>query len=283
MKLNNMTLREALMVADLDQVYALINKRDRGYAADCGPTVEQTVFNYSRVVKELMGKPKVKAYSKPILVETRVDFDKKPYIDVCLLNRHYVKPPKDAKPWGSTRGQKVPTGKYNCNADKYNRCFSLMGIPWSKLIDTEIYIKGKCTLEDALANLLFEFTFDGWTEKKVKENTDFILDCISEAEEDIKKGNCITLQPKKKGGLKVVIPDIVSKQLMDIINKPTSKHKVTKKCGTCLGLGLWAMGDATPMGPMDGADGMPTQACSECGANPNPKKINEKSARPKHS
>ena len=262
------------MAADLDKVYALINKRDSGNAAACDrPTLAQAVFNYSRVVKELLGKPRVKAYSMPILVETRTDpFDKKPYIDVCLLNTRYEAPPKGAKPWGGKRGQKVPKGKYNCNANKHNRCFSLMGVPWSKLIDTEIRIETKCTIEEALARLLWELTFDGWTEEKAKEKTAFIMDRIKEAEKEIKAGKCITLPPKKKGGLKVVIPDAVTKQLMDIINKPCSKATSTKKCGTCYGWGMWALGDATPMGPMDGSDGMPTRACPECGANPNPTK-----------
>ena len=44
----------------------------------------------------------------------------------------------------------------------------------------------------------------------------------------------------------------------------------TRACATCWGFGLWAMGDASPMGPIDAADGMPTRACPECGANPNP-------------
>jgi hypothetical protein len=42
-----------------------------------------------------------------------------------------------------------------------------------------------------------------------------------------------------------------------------------KKCKTCNGYGLHAMGFPTPMGHLDALDGMPTQACPECGANPN--------------
>ena len=266
-----MTFRETLMAADLDAVYALIHKRDSGNAAKCDrPSLAQCQFNYSRVVKELMGKPRVKAHSMPILVQTVTDpFDKKPYIDVCLLNTRYVKPPKGAKPWGASRGQKVPKGKYNCNANKHNRCFSLMGIPWSKIIDTEIRYETKCSHEEALARLLWEMTFDGWTEEQAKEKTAFIMDRIKEAEKEIKAGKCITLPPSKKGGLKVVIPDVVNKQLMDIINKPVKKSKVKSDCGTCWGNGLWPDGTA-PMGPMDASDGMPTMACPECGANPNP-------------
>ncbi len=38
------------------------------------------------------------------------------------------------------------------------------------------------------------------------------------------------------------------------------------KCKTCVGYGLHALGAATPMGPMDAADGMPTKKCPNCGA-----------------
>jgi hypothetical protein len=34
------------------------------------------------------------------------------------------------------------------------------------------------------------------------------------------------------------------------------------------------MGAASPMGSMDARDGIPTQACPECGANPNPRRGN---------
>jgi len=43
-----------------------------------------------------------------------------------------------------------------------------------------------------------------------------------------------------------------------------------KVCKTCLGFGLWAMGDPSPMGLMDAGDGFPTIECPECGANANP-------------
>jgi hypothetical protein len=266
-----MTLRQLLMAVDLDAVYALINKRDCGYAGEEKPALAQTEFNYSRVVKELMGKPKVKADKMPILVRINVDpFDKKEYIDVCLLNPRYVKPPKGAKPWGAKRGQKVPKGKYNIDLNKYNQYFSIMGTRWSKIIDTEVVNKAGCSNEEAVARILWELTFDGWTEEKVVEKTNFIMDRIKEAEKDIKAGKCITLEPSKKGGMKVVIPDTVSKQLLDIINKPVTMPK-SQDCKTCYGCGLWPDGTA-PMGPMDASDGMPTIACPECGANPNPTK-----------
>ncbi len=43
-------------------------------------------------------------------------------------------------------------------------------------------------------------------------------------------------------------------------------RKARSNCKTCWGYGLWAVGDACPMGPMDFSDGSPTKKCPECGA-----------------
>ena len=51
---------------------------------------------------------------------------------------------------------------------------------------------------------------------------------------------------------------------------------MAEKCTTCYGYGLWAMGYADPMGPMDARDGCPTKKCPECGADFNPKKEDTK-------
>lgn len=220
-----MTFRQLLMAVDLDTVYTLINKRDRGYAhRDNKPELAQTEFNYSRVVKELMGKPKVKAYPMNILIRTSKDMvSGEDFIEVCLLNPKYVAPPKGAKPWGGSRGRKVPKGKYNVNLNKYNRHFAVMGVRWSKLIDTPVINTAGCSNEEAVARILWELTFDGWTEEKAAEKTAFILGRCKEAEKEIKKGKCITLPPLKEGEFKIVIPDSVSQQLMDIINKKRNK------------------------------------------------------------
>lgn len=47
----------------------------------------------------------------------------------------------------------------------------------------------------------------------------------------------------------------------------------TQGCQSCQGYGIWAIGLPVPMGPIDAADGYPTQACPECGANANPVKV----------
>ena len=53
--------------------------------------------------------------------------------------------------------------------------------------------------------------------------------------------------------------------------------KTERKCKTCYGYGLWAIGAKTGMGPMDAADGMPTLECPECKSNANPYKNERKS------
>lgn len=57
-------------------------------------------------------------------------------------------------------------GKYNINLSKYNQYYSLMGIGWSKLIDTPVKNQAGCSNEEAVARILWELTFDGWTEEK---------------------------------------------------------------------------------------------------------------------
>lgn len=266
-----MTLREALRTIDLGKVYVFLNKQDTDEKTT--PTLEQTKLNYSRVVKELLHKPRVKAYKMSLSVMIQTDwFDKQPYIHVCLRNHHYATPPKNKQPWGGERGQKMPKGKYNCNLSKYNEYFSFMGIKWSQIIDTPIENDAQCSMEEAVAHILWELTFGGWTENAVVAHTKELLGRIEVAADEIHDKKCITIPPSKKGGITIVIPNSVNKQIADIINKSVSKRKSISKCKTCLGYGLWACGTASPMGPMDASDGMPTLACPECGANPNPKK-----------
>ncbi len=260
-----MTLREALRKVDRQKVFDIIHARDSGNAAACDrPSWLQVTSSYTKVIEELIGKPKARKYSMSIVVKYNTDpFDKHRYVDVALLNPRYTPPPKGAKPWGG----KGPKGTYNCNLNKYNKYFSLMGVRWSKIIDTPVVFEAKITLEKAIAAFLWELTFDGWTEEKAAAKSEEIMAKCKEAVKEIKEGKCVELPPKKKGGFKIVIPDVVSKQIVDIVNKSA---KAEAKCKTCYGYGMWGIGDACPMGPMDASDGLPTKPCPECGANANP-------------
>lgn len=216
-----MTLREALMSVDLNEVYRLINKKDSRNIAACDrPAMEQTVSSYTHVVKELLSKPRVRPYSMNWVVKESVDFfDKKKYADVCFLNKKYVAPAKGLKPWGGVKGHKIPKGHYNCNANKHSQYFACGFTPWSKIIDTPIINEAGYPMERVVSEILWEMTFYGWTEEKTNANVKTIKSRIDEAVKEVKEGKCIELPPKKKGGFKVVIPDSVSTQIVNIANK----------------------------------------------------------------
>lgn len=220
-----MTLREALKAADLPKVYLLINKKDQRNIAACDrPSLAVTIASYSAVVEELLSKPKAKPYKYSWLVTKTYDpLDKIKYPDVCFLNHDYVAPKKGLKPWGGGHGRKTPKGHYNCNANKHNRTFAAGWTPWSKVIDTPIINEGKFSLEKMLAELLWELTFYGWTEKKADESRAIIEKRLDEAIKEIDRGEYIEVPPKKEGGFKVVIANSAVKDITAISNKLKKK------------------------------------------------------------
>lgn len=167
-----MTLRQALQIVDLNTVYKFIHKKNLKNAAKCDhPKVEQVINQYSGVVTELLSLPSHKPYKYPWCIQYQKDwYDKRKYINVCLYNPTYVKPDPSLKPHGRIKKEKVPTGHYDCNADKHNKFFAVGFTSWNNIIDSEIIISIKISLEKAIAELLWELTFYGWTNKKVKEN-----------------------------------------------------------------------------------------------------------------
>ena len=66
-----------------------------------------------------------------------------------------------------------------------------------------------------------------------------------------------------------------TRTLKSVLNKVRSMSKeeykrLNKEASCCYGFGLWAIGDACPMGPMDARDGMPTIPCPVCKCDANP-------------
>lgn len=223
-----MTLREALMASDLDKVYAAINKRDSDISATRDrPSLKQTVHAYAGVVKELLCKQRVRAYYMPWLVKESVDIlDGHKYADVCYLNPKYVKPPKGLKPWGGYgKNPKIPKGYYNCNDNKHSQTFAVGWTPWSKVIDTQIINEAGFPVERLVAEILWEMTFYGWTEDRADQSVKQLKGRLKDALKEIKSGKCIEIPPKKKGGFKIVIPDSVSGQIVDIVNKEAKRRK----------------------------------------------------------
>jgi hypothetical protein len=223
-----MTLREVLQNAIPNKIYRYIHKKDSKYAAKCDrPTFKQVEQSYMHVIKELLSKPKAKPYKLPWLVQISHDpFDNKSYVDVCFSNPDYVEPPKGAKPWGCNSKKDIPPkGHYNCNDDKYNKTFAAGWVPWSKVIDTPIINETELPLETMVAEILWEMTFYGWSEEKTEVHVKEIKGKIKESLAEIKEGKCVELPPAKKGGMKVVIPDNVSKFFIDEANRFAKKKR----------------------------------------------------------
>jgi len=215
------TLRELLERVNLSMVYEYIHKKDceNEYRKNT-PVIKQVIDAYSSVVTELLSKPKVNPYYMSWLVKKEKDFfDKTPYIDVCFLNPKYVAPKKGLKPWGCEKGEKPPPGHYDCNCGKHNRTYAAGFVPWSKIIDTPVIIKNNISYIQAVAELLWELTFYGWTEKKVNVNVKEIEVKLDKAKKEIDEGKCVVIPPKKKGDNKIIIANSVMKDLNEILTK----------------------------------------------------------------
>lgn len=234
METNILTLRQLISYIKCregweEKVYQHLFNRDKE-TYTMGKTIDitKTRKGYGHVMNELLSKKEAKPYKYPICVKDTIDpFDKHTYLDVCLLNPGYEKPAKGLKWWGGKPGSnKVPAGHYNINLEKHSQWFSFMSTPWSKIIDTKIIIKAKkVEFHEVLAHILWELTFDGWTEKDVDKNTKKLMKSLKEATKQIDEGKYKTIKSKKPGGADIVIPDIVSKQINDIIKSIKSPKK----------------------------------------------------------
>lgn len=213
-----MTLRQLLSSAHLPAVFSFINKKDGGMEPKKNaPTLEQTGHAYKLVIAELLSKPRTSRYSMSILVKLSEDwFDKHKYPDVCFLNPDYVAPRKGLKPWG---GKNPPKGHYNCNLKKHSQTYAMGFTSWSKIIDTPVINEGGFSNDQLVAEILWELTFYGWTEKKSNAKVKALTKTLVKAKKEVDEGKCITLNPKKKGGFKVVIPNSVNKQIADLFSK----------------------------------------------------------------
>lgn len=212
-----MTLRELFNSVNLPKVYEHINTKDNSYEGKEPVKIETTINSYSKVVKELTSNKKAKPYKYSILVDRIEDwYDKSLYFEVSLLNKRYVPPPVGLKPWGGGRGKSVPEGYYNCNNTKYNKKFAFGSVKWSEIIDTPIINNTDLSNDQLLGEILWELTFYGWTEAKIKKTWDTIGKRVKEAKREVKEGKYIELLPKKEGGTKIIIPESLIEKLEDI-------------------------------------------------------------------
>ena len=193
-----LTLRQLIVTVEetddwKDKLFEYLYNKDNGYV---GKTVkfESTVKSYTHVIEELKKKKKTKPFKYSISVERKRDsIDEKFFIDVSLLNPDYVAPEKGLKPWG---GKNPPKGYYNCNADKHNERFAFGYTSWSKLIDTTVTVwTDKLKWWEVLAEILWELTFNGFTEKDCEKFNSMLEKRLDESLKDIKSGNYRTFSP----------------------------------------------------------------------------------------
>ena len=122
-----------------------------------GRTVEDLIglsLRYRSCTQELISLPDNLGSEYKIYI-TEKETDKEKFIDVCLYNK------------------------------KEDELYALDFTDWGDLIDMEIYKAVKMNDNTALAHVLWEITFWGWSDDKVKEERDSILEAESEAIEEI--------------------------------------------------------------------------------------------------
>jgi hypothetical protein len=184
----SVTLRQFILdisTGQEKQIYRHLHDKGRRlfrYEGD----LEETAACYRHVIEELLSKPKIGAGPMPIVLVPSREPEKSGKFEVLLLNRRAVDPPARAKPWG---GRHPPPGYYNCNLVKYNRYYTMAGVAWSQIIDTPVINKGDYPPPVAMAEILWELTFHGWTEEENKKFMDELKHRLQEAEAGFRRSN----------------------------------------------------------------------------------------------
>ena len=98
------------------------------------------------------------------------------------------------------------------------------------MIDTPVLVKTNKSvpLWKVLAHILWELTFNGWTEKLTDKNQKKLEKQLAKAMKEIKASKCITIPKKNNESFNLVIPHSVTKQIKDITTKYENKDKKSK-------------------------------------------------------
>lgn len=163
------------------------------------PTLKRITSRYKTVVEELLSKKKTKPYDMPICVHVN-EFSGE--IEVTLKNPKYIAPENGLLPWG---GENPPEGYYNCNDDKHNEHFAFGFTSWSKIIDTSVIVETtKLQIWEILGEILWEMTFDGFSEKECNQNQKKLKKILDERVKEITDGESVELTDGEDGKFKVV-------------------------------------------------------------------------------
>jgi len=193
------TLRELFVSCNLMSVYTILYHKHTAFMHALqkdSPSFEEYTTVFKNVIVQMMLKPIKKSKSAmPLYVSYQINTiegNDESYYFVSFLNLKYVEPPKDCKPWG---GSNHPEGYYNCNLNKYNKFFAVVGNNWTQLVNSTVIVDqsaldANITNEQLVAEILWEITFYGYSEKK----SDQVLKNINKRVTEVKK----SLSKKKK-------------------------------------------------------------------------------------
>lgn len=170
-----MTLRELITSTNISNVVKACAERQTNdafvYRKDKTQTrkeyYQRHIAGYQQMVDALQKLPKSSA-KYPIRIYTYSDAEPgHTYTAVDLINPDYVAPAPNLKPYGlNKKGQKLPAGHYDGNDEKHIQYFGVGYVTkWKCLIDSEIVNQTALNNEQALAEILWELSWYGFTEQ----------------------------------------------------------------------------------------------------------------------
>lgn len=162
------TLRELIVQCNLAEVYVLLFNKHKLLKTE--HSLNDYIDVYKNVIIQLMLKP-IKKTSMPFHVsrESYLFGESDMTYHVCFLNPKYKKPLKGTKPWC---GRNPPNGYFNANLNKYNKYFAVIENDWTKLINADVVVANSAresSIEVVVAEILWQITFSGFSEKKVTQ------------------------------------------------------------------------------------------------------------------
>ena len=189
-------LRELFVSCNLMSVYTILYHKHAAsmYALQKNsPSFDEYMTAYKNVIVQMMLKPIKKSKSAmPLYVSYQKEVfegNDESYYSVSFLNLKYEEPPKDCKPWG---GSNHPEGYYNCNLNKYNKFFAVVGNNWTQLVNSTVMVDQSAldtniTNEQLVAEILWEITFYGYSEKKADQFVKNLNKRVTEAKKSLSK------------------------------------------------------------------------------------------------
>jgi hypothetical protein len=177
---------QLLLLVDQAAVMEILWKRHSEASKPKKCKKADLIAQYTKVISTILSKKDTKPHDMPILVTEVVDtLDSQKYTDVVFLNKKYVAPPKNTKPWG---GSKPPKGYYNINLKKYNKHYGFGYSDWGVYKNSIVLNEaGIDDINRLVAEILYEITFYGYTEEDARVFFASMNQRIKEARQEVKK------------------------------------------------------------------------------------------------